>query len=113
MTNKMQLCRIIYYFLVTLHVSSDIFPNHQEHLICITVSGITHVCRCQPAAAYFMDKLIETYPTPGRVFEPGISVDLCGLWTNKKLCHIFKAGEERRPSGTIHEGQSQGRKVNV
>jgi len=38
----MQQCRIIYYFLAFLHVSSDIFANHQEHLNCITASGITH-----------------------------------------------------------------------
>jgi hypothetical protein len=43
----MQLCRIIYYFLAALHVSSDIFAHHQEHINCITASGITHVCRCQ------------------------------------------------------------------
>jgi hypothetical protein len=42
MTNKMQLCRTIYYSLAALHVSSDIFTHHQEHLNCITVSGITH-----------------------------------------------------------------------
>jgi len=47
MTNKMQLCRIIYYSLAALHVSSDIFAHHQEHLKCITASGITHVCRCR------------------------------------------------------------------
>jgi len=47
MTNKMQLCRIIYYSLAALHISSDIFAHHQEHLNCITASGITHVCRCQ------------------------------------------------------------------
>ena len=43
----MQLCRIIYYSLAALHVSSDIFVHHQEHLNCITASGITHVCRCR------------------------------------------------------------------
>jgi len=47
MTNTMQLCRIMYYSLAVLHVSSDIFAHHQEHLNCITASGITHVCRCQ------------------------------------------------------------------
>jgi len=35
MTNKMQRCRIIYYSLAALHVSSDIFSHHQEHLNCI------------------------------------------------------------------------------
>jgi len=30
-----------------LHVSSYIFAHHQEHLNCITASGITHVCRCR------------------------------------------------------------------
>jgi len=43
----MQLCGIIYYSLAALHVSSDIFVHHQEHLNCITAYGITHVCRCQ------------------------------------------------------------------
>ena len=52
MTNKIQLCRIIYYSLAALHVSSDIFAHQQEHLNCITASGIKHVCRCQPAATY-------------------------------------------------------------
>ena len=48
----MQLCRIRYYSLAAVHVSSDIFAHHQEHLNCITASGITHVCRCQLAATY-------------------------------------------------------------
>jgi len=43
----MQLCRIIYYSLAAVHVSSDIFAHHQEHLNCITDSGVTHVCRCR------------------------------------------------------------------
>jgi hypothetical protein len=34
-TKKMQLCRIIYYFLAALYVTSDIFAHHQEHLNCI------------------------------------------------------------------------------
>jgi hypothetical protein len=46
----MQLCKTIYYSLAALHVSSDIFAHHQGHLNCITVSGITHVCRCRLAA---------------------------------------------------------------
>ena len=33
-TNKMQMCRIIYCSLTALHVSSDIFAHHQEHLNC-------------------------------------------------------------------------------
>jgi len=36
--------------LAALHVSSDIFAHHQEHLNCITASGITHVCRCDGSA---------------------------------------------------------------
>ena len=35
MTNKMQQCRIIYGSLAALHVSSDTFAHHQEHLNCI------------------------------------------------------------------------------
>jgi len=57
MTNKTQPCRIIYYSLAALHVSSDIFAHHQEHLNCITASGITHVCRCQLAATYVCNSL--------------------------------------------------------
>jgi len=41
----MQLRGIIYYSLAALHVSSDIFAHHQEHLNFIAASGITHVCR--------------------------------------------------------------------
>ena len=36
MTNKMQLCKIIYYSMSALHVSSDIFAHHQEHPNCIS-----------------------------------------------------------------------------
>jgi len=32
MTNKLQLCRIMYRFLTAVHVSSDIFTHHQEQL---------------------------------------------------------------------------------
>jgi hypothetical protein len=35
MTNRLQLCRIIYYSLAVLHVSSDIFAHHQEYINCI------------------------------------------------------------------------------
>jgi len=43
----MQLCSIIYYSLAALHVSSNIFAHHQEHLIVFTAAGFTHVCRCR------------------------------------------------------------------
>jgi hypothetical protein len=33
-SKNMQLCRIIYCSSTALHVSSDIFAYHQEHLIC-------------------------------------------------------------------------------
>ena len=48
----MQPCRIIYYSLAALHVSSDIFAHHQEHLNCIIASGITHVWRCRLVSWY-------------------------------------------------------------
>jgi len=32
MTNKVQLCMIIYYSLAALHVSTDIFAHRQDHL---------------------------------------------------------------------------------
>ena len=37
MTNKMKLCRIIYYSLATVHVSNDIFAHHQEHLTVLQI----------------------------------------------------------------------------
>jgi hypothetical protein len=59
MTNKIQLCRIIYYFLAALHVLSNIFAHHQEHLNCITASGITHVA----AGWYVVLELTSSVPT--------------------------------------------------
>jgi hypothetical protein len=35
MTNKMQMCRIIYCSLNARHFSSDLIAHHQEHLNCI------------------------------------------------------------------------------
>jgi hypothetical protein len=66
MTNKVQLYRVIYYSLAALHVSRDIFAHHQEHLNCITASGITHVCRCRLAATY-VSHIILFYSTYLRV----------------------------------------------
>jgi hypothetical protein len=43
----MQLSRIIYYSLAALHVLSNIFAHHQEHLNCIIASSITHLCCCR------------------------------------------------------------------
>jgi len=43
-TNKMQLCRLIYYSLSALHVSGDVFAHHQEHFTVFTASGnITNI----------------------------------------------------------------------
>ena len=51
MTNKMKLCGTIYCPLIALHVSSDIFVNHQELLNCIfTASGNTYVRYCVPVS---------------------------------------------------------------
>ena len=41
-TNKMQLYGLIYYSQSVLHVSSDVFAHHQEHLTVFTVSGSIH-----------------------------------------------------------------------
>jgi len=60
MTNKMQLCRIIYCFLTALHVSSDIFAHHQEHLNCITASGITHMFRCRQRHMRVIPEAVNT-----------------------------------------------------
>ena len=45
-TNKMQLCRLLYYSLSALHVSADVFAHNQEHLTVFTASGSIHQCRC-------------------------------------------------------------------
>jgi len=44
-TNKVQLCRLIYYSLSSLHVSGDVSAQHQEHLTVFTASGNIHQCR--------------------------------------------------------------------
>ena len=48
-TNKMQLYRLIYFSLSSLHISGDVFGHHQEHLTVFTVS--IHP-RHQPAATW-------------------------------------------------------------
>jgi len=56
----MQLCRIIYYSLAALHVSSDIFAHRQEHLNCITASGIN----TQVAAGWYHGSVGTSSNTP-------------------------------------------------
>jgi len=46
-TNKMKLCRLIYYSKSALRVSGDVFAHHQEHLTVFTVSGSIHQFRCR------------------------------------------------------------------
>jgi len=49
----MQLCGAIYYPLIALHISSDIFVHHQELLNCIfTAAGNTNVRHCQQPVTY-------------------------------------------------------------
>jgi hypothetical protein len=43
---------IIYCSLAALHISSDIFAHHQEHLNCITASGIIYVRCCRQATTH-------------------------------------------------------------
>jgi len=43
-TNKMKLCKLIYYSLSAVHVSGDVFAHHQEHLTVFTASGNIHQC---------------------------------------------------------------------
>ena len=52
----MHLCRIIYYSLAALHVSSDIFAHHQEHLNCI-YSFWYYTCMSLPAGIMGMLEL--------------------------------------------------------
>jgi len=53
---------IIYYSSFALHVSSDIFVYHQEHLNFITASGITRVCRCRLVLWECWNNLVPTLP---------------------------------------------------
>jgi len=56
--------------LAALHISSDIFAHHQEHLNFITASGITHVCRC---------RLVSLWPiltTPPSFSQPILSITI-------------------------------------
>ena len=46
-TNKMQLCRIIYYSLAAVCVSSDIFAHHQEHLDLLQLLALHTVIRSE------------------------------------------------------------------
>jgi len=48
MTDKMQLCRLIYCSLTALHASINIFAHHSSILTVFTASGIIHVCGCLP-----------------------------------------------------------------
>jgi hypothetical protein len=48
-TNKMQLCRLIYYSKSALHVSGEVFAHHQENLSVCTVSGSIHLSSCRLA----------------------------------------------------------------
>jgi len=52
------LYRLIYYFKSALHVSGDVFAQHQEHLTVFTVSGSVHPSCCRLAAG---SKLGELY----------------------------------------------------
>jgi hypothetical protein len=49
-TNKMQLYRLIHYSKSALHVSGDVFANHQEHLTVFTLSGSIHPSCCRLAS---------------------------------------------------------------
>ena len=52
LTNKMQLCRLIYFSFSSLHVSGDVFAHHQDHLTVFTVSGSIHPSCCRLAATW-------------------------------------------------------------
>jgi len=76
----MQLCRIIYYSLAALHVSSDIFAHYQEHLNSITASGITHVCHCWLVSS----ECWNCYSSSNTPMIPGAATYVC----NTRSCNI-------------------------
>ena len=51
-SNKMQLCRLIYYSLSALHVSSEVFAHHnEEHLTVFTASASSSNASMTPAGS--------------------------------------------------------------
>jgi len=75
---------IIYYSLAAVHVLNDIFAHHQEHLTCITSSGITHICRYRPAG-----RQRHTCVIPEAVIQLNAPDD------ERKYCETSRAAKEK------------------
>jgi len=90
MTNKMQQCRIIYCSLVALHVSSDIFAHHQEHLNCIYSRPATVHVYNNRSCKYSLDA-----PDDGRKYhfkhveQPRYNKLSCTLGDSSPLCSMY------------------------
>jgi hypothetical protein len=79
-TNKMQLYRLIYFYLSVLHVSGDVFAHHQEHLAVFTVSGSVHPSSCRLVSWFyfqlFQKKIIPFVVCTG-CFSEKFHLDWC------------------------------------
>jgi hypothetical protein len=98
----MQLCRLIHYSKSALHVSSNIFAHHQEHLTIFTVPGNVHPNYCLLVSAwtppgsnlgerYRILQIQSSVPDDGQKYRPK-RVEL--TWNNKLAytvasCWIF------------------------
>jgi len=94
MTNKMQLCRIIYYSLAALHVSSNIFAHHQEHLNCITAWYYT----CMSLLAGIFNQLQHSHETSQQwhtcVIPEAVIQFRCSWWWQKISLKTCRAAKE-------------------
>jgi hypothetical protein len=80
LTNKMQLYRLIYYYKSALHVSGDVFAQHQEHLTVFTASGSVHC-----SEHYHILQMQSSAPDAGRKHRP----KYVQLTLNNKLIYIL------------------------
>ena len=88
-TKKMQLCRLIYYPWSALHVSSEIFAHHQEHLTVFTVSGSIHPSSCRLVSwmSWNWTELIQdtSQQLLGWILPDTVNTVKCSWWWAKTL----------------------------
>jgi hypothetical protein len=60
-TNEMQLCRLIYYSLLALHVSGDVFAHHQEHLSVLLMMGENRPKHIEPIRNNKLTYVVASY----------------------------------------------------
>jgi len=89
-TNKIQLCRLIYYSKSAVHVSGDVFAHHQEHLTVFTVPGSIH-----PKLYRTVIRPVVTYVSETMVLKEAIIQKLL-VFEKKILRRIFGPTKENQ-----------------